>query len=110
MIRKRGRPQTGIDPASFYTAALEEADRDTIDAARELDGLDQEIAMLRVRLRDALLHHPDDARLIEGGVKLLVQSLLAQHRLTPRQAHDLSDAIANVMEQFGEVMRGATDV
>ncbi len=110
MIRKRAKPAAPDARSAFYAAALSEADRAGLDAARSLDGLAEEIALLRLRLREALSVHPDDARLIEGGVRLLVQSLLAQHRLTPRQANDLGEAVANVLEEFGEVMRGATDV
>ncbi len=95
--------------ASFYAAALNAADRDALDGARGVEGLADEIALLRLRLRDALVDHADDARLIEASVRLLIQSLLAQHRVSAKQADNLSEAIAAVLEEFGAVLKGVTD-
>ncbi len=95
---------------SFYAAALTEADRALFAEARAVEGLAEEVALLRLRLREALAQHPEDARLIESGVRLLIQSLLAQHRLSPKQADNLSAAMANVIEEVGDVLRGVTDV
>ena len=94
---------------SFYASALEEAEREDLVEAADLEGLDGEIALLRVRLRTAIEQHPDDFRLIESGARLLIQSLLAQHRLSPRQADNLGDAMSNLVEEFGNVMRSAVD-
>ena len=44
---------------------------------------------------------------MQGGVRLLVQALLARHRLSPKQAENLSEAMTNVLEEFGEVLREA---
>ncbi len=95
---------------SFYASALTEADRALFDRARSVDGLAEEIALLRLRLRETLAAHVDDAKLVEGGVRLLIQSLLAQHRLSPHEADNLSGALSNVVEEFTDLMRGVTDV
>lgn len=100
--------------ASFYDAVLDEADRAGLEDARAVTGLDEEVALLRLQLRQALEQHPDDFRLVQGGVRLLVQALRAQHRLSPQQADHLGGALANLLEEFGEVLRvpeiGATEV
>jgi hypothetical protein len=95
--------------SSFYAAAIGAADREQLDEARAVEGLADEIALLRLRLRNALAHHADDARLIESGVRLLVQSLLAQRRLSPQQADHLAGAIANILEEVGLIVGGAPD-
>lgn len=95
---------------SFYAAALTEADRVALEEARHVDGLAEEVALLRVRLRDALVEHRDDAKLIETGVRLLIQSLLAHHRISPTQADELSDTTAGLLERFTEILRSADDI
>ena len=95
---------------SFYASALSAADRVLFDEARAVDGLAEEIALLRVRLRETLSAQGEDAKLIESGVRLLIQSLLAQHRLSPQQADNLSSAFSNVVEEFGNQLRAMPDV
>lgn len=91
-------------PPDFYEHALSEAERQSLAAARAVEGLDEEIALLRVRLREALVDHPGDARLLQTGARLLIQALLAQHRLSPRQADHLGEAVAHVLDEFGEAL------
>ena len=94
---------------SFYASALEQAERDDLAEAANIAGLEDEVALLRLRLRIALERHPDDFRLIESGARLLIQSLLAQHRLSPKQADNLGEAMTGVIEEFGQVLRSAID-
>ena len=91
---------------SFYDSVLEAADRHDFHVAREVEGLDEEVALLRLQLRRALADRDGDVdpKVLHSGVRLLVQALLAQHRLSPRQAEHLGDAVANVLEEFGEVL------
>ena len=55
--------RTRIDPKAFYTEALTEAERERLKAARKVDGLEEEVAMLRVRLLTALKERPEDDEL-----------------------------------------------
>lgn len=98
-------PQDGAGD-SFYAAALAAADRVALEEARTIEGLAEEIALLRVRLRHALADHADDTKLIETGMRLLIQSLLAHHRLSPKQAEDVTDAFGHLLEELTEAMRG----
>ncbi len=92
--------------SSFYDSVLEAADRHDFHVAREVEGLDDEVALLRMQLRRALADRDGDVdpKVLQSGVRLLVQALLAQHRLSPKQADHLGDAVANVLEEFGEVL------
>jgi hypothetical protein len=94
---------------SFYDAALTEADREELAAARGVEGLQDEIAVLRLRLREALAEHPEDSQLVERGVRLLIQSLLAEHRLSSKEARGLTDALTATFEEFANVLREAVE-
>lgn len=94
----------------FYERALSAADREGLDEARALRGIDEEVALLRLRLREALEGQPEDWELLLGGVRLLIQALLAQRRLSGQQAEDLSENLVGLLEGFGDGMRGIVDV
>lgn len=91
--------------SSFYASAIDSADRlAELGDARRVEGLDEEVALLRMLLRDGIRDHPDDLKLLQGGMRLLVQTLTAQHRLSPKQADNLGEAVANVLQEFGEAL------
>ena len=95
---------------SFYASALGGAERAAeLAEAASVEGLADEIALLRIRLRETLEQHPEDFTLLQRGIRLLVQALVAQHRLSPKQAENFADAVAGVIEQMGEVLRTADE-
>jgi len=89
---------------SFYTRALSAADRAAVEDALEVEGLDEEIAVLRVQIRRLLEEDKPDAAVLQNGMRLLVQALVAQQRLSGRQAEGLSEAAARLVEEFGAVL------
>ncbi len=91
--RRRGR--------SFYERALDASDRDLLEDARDVEGLDDEVALLRMEIRRLIEEQDPDPRLFQAGLRLLIQALVARHRLSNRQAEDLGDAAAQLLEQFG---------
>lgn len=92
---------------SFYARALSAADRDALEDAREVEGLEDEIALLRMEIRRLIETEEPDARVVQGAMRLLVQTLIAQRRLSGREAEGLSDAVARVVEEFGAVLASA---
>ena len=101
----RGQAARAGVARSFYEAALDEADRAGLAEARDVDGLGEEVALLRLQLRRELAEEQPDARLVQAGMRLLVQSLLAERRLSPQQADDVGEALAALLEEFGELLQ-----
>ncbi len=91
---------------SFYERALDAGDRRDFDAARRLDGLDDEVALLRLQVRRLLEDESHDPRVVQAGLRLLIQALVARHRLSGRQAESLSEAAAGLLEEFGALFAG----
>ena len=87
---------------SFYQESLSEAER--WERARQMEGLDEEVALLRVRLKEALEERPQDMQLIAKGVDLLVKAVAAKYRLSPKAQRELSDSIAGVVRGIGTVL------
>ena len=89
---RTGRRRQAI---GFYQESLSEAER--WERARQMEGLDEEVALLRVRLKEALEGRPQDMQLIAKGVDLLVKAVAAKYRLSPKAQRELSDSIAGVV-------------
>jgi hypothetical protein len=87
----------------FYTEALDAAEQTDLDEARSIDGVDEEIALLRLRLRQALTDRPDDLALIFRGVELLAKLVATRYRLSKRAERELGDSIANVVRTLGDL-------
>jgi hypothetical protein len=88
----------------FYGSAVDEAERIALEEARELEGLDEEIAVLRMRLRKALDEHREDYALMLRGADLLVKAVVARYRLSKDAEEDLSDSIAGVVRGVGGLL------
>lgn len=96
--RKRGRRPTA---ASFYRSALSEAERLALSEAAEIGGLDEEIAVLRVKLRTAIEENPQDVKLMFKGLELLVKALAARYRLSQQAEGELSERVEAVLRDLG---------
>lgn len=98
---RRARPT----PAErFCETALSEAEQALLPKARRLEGLDAEIALLRVKIQTAVMEHPENLPLLLKGVALLVRAVAAQYRLSQRAEDDLYQNILGVLEGIGGVL------
>ncbi len=96
--RRRGRRSS---TAGFYRSALSDAERLALAEAAEMRGLDEEIALLRVKLRTALEEQPEDVKLMFKGLELLVKALSARYRLTQQAEAELSERVGAVLRDLG---------
>ncbi len=102
MSKRRGETVAKGRPADrakrFYEKALTQAERHDFPVALEVEGVDQEIALLRLRLRTALENHPDDLQLMLRGVVMLVQALAAKYRLPKVDQDAIAEAMVSEVE------------
>jgi hypothetical protein len=87
---------------AFYKDALTEGEKERLPAARKMEGLDEEIAMLRVRLFTAVKDHPKDLPLLLAGVGMLVRAVATQYRLSPKARKDLANRMTDVLNSLGD--------
>ena len=88
----------------FYARALSEAEQVLLPEAKEVEGLDEEIALLRVKLATALEEHPDDMPLVMRGIDLLVKAVTAKYRLSKKSQDNLAEAIDVVLKEIGATL------
>ena len=98
---KRTAPGSKRTKKGFYAQALSEAERVLIPEAKQIQGLDEEIALLRVKLSTALAEQPDNMPLMLRAVELLVRTVAAEYRLSKKSQDNLAEAIDGVLKEIG---------
>ena len=90
--------------STFYESALSRAERMRLPKARMAEGLDEEIALLRVRLHSIAREHPEQFELLLKGVNSLVRAVTMKYKLSDKPVEDLSKNIAGVLRGIGGVL------
>ncbi len=85
----------------FDTNALSRAERIRYSRAQEVEGIDEEIALLRMKLSLLLEEHPDKVDLLFKGVNLLLRAVVARYKLSPEAGEDLYQSIVGVLNGIG---------
>ena len=96
--RGAGRVGAAAPGASFYASAMTEAEKDRLVEALKVKGVDQEIALIRLRLKRLLAEEPDNAALLFRGVDLLNRAVSTKHRVGKDSPDDLGEAIREVLK------------
>ncbi len=87
---------------NFYRHALDQAERLDLERAQQIEGLDDEIALMRVRLKRAVEAHPQDVQLLMKGLEILVRAVGARYRLSPKSRKDLAENLAATLNSLGD--------
>ncbi len=97
--RKRGAPPGNQNARKhgFYSKVLDEAEQLDLEEAAGIEGLDNEIAILRVKLRQLLEHHPDRIDLQLSAASTLARLMRTRYNITPEQKKDLKQAITTIL-------------
>lgn len=88
--------------ANFYERAMSEAEVEYLKRAANMDGLDDEIAVLRAKILTALEDRPKDLPLLMKGIGTLSRTLAARHRLAGKEEKDLFDNLVGTVRGLGE--------
>ena len=88
----------------FYAQALTSAERVRLGQARQLQGLDEEIALLRVRLARLAAEHPDRLELLLKGINTLLRAVATKYRLSPKAEENLYQSVLGVVRGLGGVL------
>jgi len=96
-----------VSARNFYRQALDQAERLDLERAQEIEGLDDEIALMRVRLKRAVEEHPEDVQLLVKGLDILVRAVGARYRLSPKSRKDLAENLAATLNSLGDQLLSA---
>jgi hypothetical protein len=94
---------------AFYEAALSEAERADLPVAKEVSGLDEELAMLRLRLRTALKSRPEDLALMIRGLDALRRMVAVKYGLSKSDRKEMSPFLEETLRQLQKRGEGGAD-
>ena len=100
--RKRGG-QIGNQNArthGFYSKALTRDEKRELKSAGGVDGLDQEMALLRIKLRSLISQEGQNLRLINQTAATLAKLYTVTHSLGNTDTAKLKEAFHSVIEEF----------
>jgi len=97
---KRGAPPGNQNARKhgFYSRVLDEDERLDFEQATCVDGLDDEIALLRVKLKSVLRHDPENMKLIMQATNTLVRLIKTRYNIGKEDKKGLKDAIESVLK------------
>ena len=84
----------------FYGRALSEAEKLSLEEARDVEGLDEEIAMLRVKLRELIENDPDKYDLYLKLTNTLARLVGIRYDISKEQRKSLKEAITRVLTEI----------
>ncbi len=97
--RKRGAPKGNQNARKhgFYTRVLDEAEQLDFELASGVEGIDDEIALLRVKIKSILENDPENIKLIMQVTNVLERLIRMRYKITKEQRKGLKEAIGNVL-------------
>jgi hypothetical protein len=84
----------------FYGRALDEAEKLGLEEAREIEGLDEEIAILRVKLRELIEREPERFDLHLRAANTIARLVGIRYNITKEQKNSLKEAITKVLTEI----------
>jgi len=90
---RKGRPR------GFYSRALDEAEKLELEEASHIEGIDEEIALLRVKLRKILEEQPERIDLHFEAANIIARLVRTRYQITKEQKKSLKEAIQKVLTE-----------
>src|SRR4030042_4948333 len=87
-------------PRGFYSRALDEAERFELEEASHIEGIDEEIALLRIKLRELLEEQPDRIDLHFEAANIIARLVKTRYQITREQKKSLKEAIQKVLTEI----------
>ena len=97
--RRRGAPKGNQNARKhgFYSKVLDEAEKFDFELASGVEGIDDEIALLRVKIKSVLEKDPENIKLIVQATNTLAGLVKTRYNISKEQKKGLKEAIGNVL-------------
>lgn len=92
--RIKGKPETG---RLLPQKVLDEAERIDFELVSGVNGIDDEIALLRVKIKSILDDDPKNIKLIVEATNALERLIRTKYKISKEQRKGLKEAIGNVL-------------
>ncbi len=98
--KKRGAPRGNQNARKhgFYSRVLDELEQADFEQATDVEGIDEEIALLRVKIKSVARRDPENVKLIMQALNTLERLLRTRYNIGREDKKGLKEAIANVLK------------
>ena len=100
--KRRGAPKGNQNARKhgFYSKVLDEAEQLDFELATGVEGIDDEIALLRVKIKSLLSHDPENIKLIMQATNTLAKLVKTRYNISKEDKKGLKEAIGNVLKDI----------
>ena len=91
---------TRIKKKEFYAKVLNEAEKLDFQTACDIEGIDDEIALLRLKIRDMVAKDKKDIQLMMTASGMLTKMVRTRYNMTKNQKKGLKEAIGKVLKDY----------
>ena len=100
-MAKRGAPRGNQNARKhgFYSRALTEAEKLEMEEASYVEGIDEEITLLRIKLRDLVENEPDRIDLHLEAANTIARLVRTRYQISKEQKNSLKEAITKVLTE-----------
>ena len=97
--KKRGAPRGNQNARKhgFYSRVLDDTERCDFIQATSVEGIDEEIALLRVKIKSLVARDPENIKLIMQAVNTLTRLIMTRYNIGKEDKKGLKEAIGNVL-------------
>ena len=97
--RSRGAPKGNQNARKhgFYSQVLDQAEQLQLENAVGIEGIDEEIAILRLKLRELLVNEPDRLDLHMEAANTIARLVRTRYNITKEQKKTLKEAITKIL-------------
>jgi hypothetical protein len=95
--RERSKKKTSR--RGFYGRALNEAQKFELEEASHIEGIDEEIALLRLKFRELLEEQPERIDLHFEAANIIARLVKTRYQITREQKKSLKEAIQKVLTE-----------
>lgn len=82
----------------FYSEVIDENQQQDLEQAIAVEGLDEEIALLRVKIKALVRKDPDNIKLIARAVESMAKVVRIKYALGLNEKTTLKDTVANLLK------------
>jgi hypothetical protein len=99
--KKKGPPKGNQNARKhgFYSKVLDEKEQAAYDQAIFVEGIDEEIALLRVKMISLLERDPENIRLISQAANTLIKLILIKYDVDRNDVKSMKESIGTVLRE-----------
>ena len=100
--KKPGAPKGSHNARThgFYAKALDEEEQLNFKQATEVEGLDSEIALLRVKIQSLIARDPENLKLMTQAIHALARLVMTKYNISKTDKKSMKEAILNVFKNI----------